>query len=731
MSTQRNSTEYVYINGQKVPKSQITYTDGGQATDTGVYPMSTYGASGSVSSASSASPTPTTPNVGKSGYTYVPGSAAPTNGNVMDYATWLQGNTKYQAGQMREQAVKQAESDRQRAIVDANSSYSQNQALYGANAENMASMGLSSSGYGEYLTGKAYATQRADVQKANAAAQARKDQVLYEEGQMKINADKEYAEMLISFRDKTNSQYQSDYNSALNGTSLEAIMQSGSWNDYTPEQQATIRGATIANGLRLQIDGGSTIDDIINNPSSGWNNITVSQQQELKNYYSNKAANQFTEFSSAIKNGSLSLDEIKAMPGYANLSEPQKARLEEAAHGIASDKAYNDILADAMRGDYTAESVLNAEGYANLSEAQKDDILDAINEKAYKDILDGIQSGEYTAESVQSVDGYQNLNSSQKNAIDLAIKTYQDGRQASEDKTFLEILGYIQDGSLRYDDIKNTSLVKGLKNPDLIKQLESAQAAYDSEENENKAATEEAAAADDFVKILEAVRKGESISTIKEAYGDRFDNLSEPRKNIILEAEKEYNDSVESYSLDAIRQNISNYTNFSDLMGTEYYKNLSEPNKITVKSEFALSVAEGYSPDLKKTSVEASLKGKGYSTSEIDLVVSQWQNSNLQNLVDSGETFYASEIDALIRKGAIPANSDQILRQAGQLDTLNGAQGPVLELPPNNNFDIVSNGPASGHFPDSSSVAPNGSVQSEINKRRNQTVFVPKIKNTW
>ena len=83
-------------------------------------------------------------------------------------------STIQQAEQQRKATEEQAETERQRGVIDARSSYAQNLATYGANAEALASMGLSGSGYSDYLNQQAYATQRAETQNANAQAQATK-----------------------------------------------------------------------------------------------------------------------------------------------------------------------------------------------------------------------------------------------------------------------------------------------------------------------------------------------------------------------------------------------------------------------------------------------------------------------------------------------------------------------------------------------------------------------------
>lgn len=85
-----------------------------------------------------------------------------------------------------------AEQARQRAIVDANSSYQQNIAGYGAKAEAMANMGLTGSGYSDWLNASAYAQNRGDVQAANAQSETAKREAKYIADQTKNQADTTY-----------------------------------------------------------------------------------------------------------------------------------------------------------------------------------------------------------------------------------------------------------------------------------------------------------------------------------------------------------------------------------------------------------------------------------------------------------------------------------------------------------------------------------------------------------
>lgn len=135
------------------------------------------------------------------------GGGATNNLETKTYGSWLQDlqgkivgdiyeeqrdNAYETAENQRMEAEQRADIERERNIVDARSSYEQNKASYGTNAEAMGSMGLSGSGYSDYLDSKAYAQQRADIQAAKAQADSSKRDARYIEDQAKLQADKDY-----------------------------------------------------------------------------------------------------------------------------------------------------------------------------------------------------------------------------------------------------------------------------------------------------------------------------------------------------------------------------------------------------------------------------------------------------------------------------------------------------------------------------------------------------------
>lgn len=106
--------------------------------------------------------------------------------------------------QRKAEADKQAEAAKERAAVDAQASYAQNMATYGANAETLAQMGMQGGGYSDYLNAQAYAQKRGDVQQANVTEQAAKAQnnATYEDALAELNKGSiEYSEKQAEKKD--------------------------------------------------------------------------------------------------------------------------------------------------------------------------------------------------------------------------------------------------------------------------------------------------------------------------------------------------------------------------------------------------------------------------------------------------------------------------------------------------------------------------------------------------
>lgn len=150
-----------------------------------------------------------------------------------------------QIEQNKQNALQQAESERERAVIDARSSYEQNKATYGANAEQLAAMGLSGSGYSDYLNQQAYATQRAETQNANAQAEATKLAAEQQANSDKLNAELSYAENMQDNAEKL-AQYQQQKAEEAKAEEEQkkqyyaALLTSANTGEYTSEQIASL-----------------------------------------------------------------------------------------------------------------------------------------------------------------------------------------------------------------------------------------------------------------------------------------------------------------------------------------------------------------------------------------------------------------------------------------------------------------------------------------------------------
>ena len=149
-------------------------------------------------------------------------------------------------------ATRQSEVARQRAIVDADASYQKNVSDYGANAERLASMGLTNSGYADYQKSQSYAQMRGEVQYANAQKVASDKQAAYNRDQTKLGAEITYAQGMankaLSDEQTKNTTYLELLSGAGNGTySEEQIRALGTQAGLSEEQIANIVGVCTTN----------------------------------------------------------------------------------------------------------------------------------------------------------------------------------------------------------------------------------------------------------------------------------------------------------------------------------------------------------------------------------------------------------------------------------------------------------------------------------------------------
>lgn len=152
--------------------------------------------------------------------------------------------------EQKQAALQNAETARQRSIADSRSSYEQNKATYGANAEALAAMGLSGSGYSDYVNSQAYAQQRADTQNANAVAEVARMTAESEANQGKISAETSYAES-ISQTDAALAKYKQEQADKKDSHYAELLNYANS-GAYTAEQLKQLGSDYGLNAAQIQ-----------------------------------------------------------------------------------------------------------------------------------------------------------------------------------------------------------------------------------------------------------------------------------------------------------------------------------------------------------------------------------------------------------------------------------------------------------------------------------------------
>ncbi len=262
------------------------------------------------------------------------------------------------AESQRVAAEQRADTERERGVVDARSSYEQNKASYGANAEAMGNMGLSGSGYSDYLNSKAYAQQRAETQAANAQADASKREARYIEDQTRLQADASYSENLFN----ADSQARSDKLAA---------------------EQAADKGMFDAN-MSYQ-------ENLFKNDDAIGKYRSEQEEKEEQRADSTKGA--YYQFLAEANQGKYTVEQVTQLAADYGLSEEQTQSLigavndydtnsQAAADETAADSAkgaYYQFLAEANQGNYSVEQITQLAADYGLSEEQTQSLVDAVN----------------------------------------------------------------------------------------------------------------------------------------------------------------------------------------------------------------------------------------------------------------------------------------------------------------------------------------------------------------
>lgn len=288
-------------NVEKMPTINSTTASGSKPQTS---PM-TYGQQ-LAAAAQQQTPTESTPDTsggtGAAGSTGATGGSTTGSGEVDTYEEFL----NKQEGlykQQYEDLLAQIEAERQRGVIDARSSYEQNKATYGANAEQLAAMGLSGSGYSDYLNQQAYATQRAETQGANAQAESNRLQaeLSYTENMMNLEKDR------IELEEQKKAYYASLLASANTGKyTSEQIASLGAQYGLDEEQITSITDAANTykantqksnySSLMIDVENRATNKTILDTALKN-DNISQEQYNDLLSRYQ---TNTYDDYSSVI-----------------------------------------------------------------------------------------------------------------------------------------------------------------------------------------------------------------------------------------------------------------------------------------------------------------------------------------------------------------------------------------------------------------------------------------------
>jgi hypothetical protein len=386
-----------------------------------------------------------------------------------------QRNAIYAAAESQRVAAEQrADVERERGVVDARSSYEQNKASYGANAEAMGSMGLSGSGYSDYLNSKAYAQQRAETQAANAQADASKREARYTEDQARLKADSDY--------------YQNKYNAEQAYSDrkyqIDTTYQTNMLNAEQNKAQSIYEAESAERDAKYSADSAHTQNEYSAEAKYSQNKYEVdtTYQNNLLGANQSKAQAEH-EATSAESESKFNADQAHAQNKYAAESGYSQSKYEaesaERDAKLQSGLSYSENLfnaesqarSDKLAAEQTADAgKFNAEmsyqqnllnnddaiGKHRLEQEQKAEAEDkqaaALNEakkdqatRDFASILEAVNSGKYTTDQALQLGRDLGLSEEQLSTISDAAASYESAQKDAADAEHNEIVDGIKD----------------------------------------------------------------------------------------------------------------------------------------------------------------------------------------------------------------------------------------------------------------------------------------------
>lgn len=356
----------------------------------------------------------------------------------------------YEAAELqRQQAYTSADVERERSVVDARSSYEQNKASYGANAEAMATMGLTGSGYSDYINSQAYAQQRAETQQANAQAAAVKRDADYVEGQAKLEADTDYLQNKHTAESQyAERMYDLDLSYQQNKLSADQTLEESKYAAESAEKQskAEADAAHRENAYNAESQYADRVYEI--DTTYATNKANADTQKSAMDY----------EAQNDERKAKYEADQAYTENKYAADTSYSQNTADAEAAARADNLAANQT-ADA--GKFNAEmsykeNILKNDNAIGAYRQQKEDEAAAKAEEetsyaraAYTEFLAGANSGTYTADQLQQLAKEYGLSEDQTTSLVNAANEYKKKKQAAANAELSagtgDDIGYIKD----------------------------------------------------------------------------------------------------------------------------------------------------------------------------------------------------------------------------------------------------------------------------------------------
>lgn len=378
------------------------------------------------------------------------------------------------AKRQRDEADKNADIYRERANVNANSAYEQNKANYGANAEVLGRMGITGGGYGDWVNGNAYATQRAEVQAANAEAEGAKREAVYTEDMLKLQADNEY--------NKQKRQAEFDYLERL--YNLDSSYRTGKAEAEQTKAAADKAAYDTARDTKFQAD--SLEREGKAEAELDYNKMLYQNEADYKAGMLEaervKEAGQFQANMDYAKNIMQNDERI------AEYMEKLKAGDEEALR--QQKEIFSQLLTGAANGTYGAEEIEILAKMFGFDESQTEDLVDSAGryktEAANKErtsniigLLDGANTGAYTVDQIPMLATELGLDPEDDqaviNIITNAAQAHQNGKSAEDTQykngIYADLMTAAASGSLDGEAVSALAKMFGFTNQDEINAL--------------------------------------------------------------------------------------------------------------------------------------------------------------------------------------------------------------------------------------------------------------------